>query len=265
MAKGDHIYYPMSSYMGMAYHHGIDCGDGTVIHYDRKKEGSKEIICRVSKYQFFQAAKGEEIRIKEYGKCDSPEVVVARAISKLDEQKYWLFTNNCEHFAYYCKTGEYKSEQVNQAEARTVGIVGAGAMSIGTKVATQAAAAAAKQSLNPISKTLVNIGIKQAPRVAGRVAGGIAGAGGIVSGVATDMVVGKMLEDDKHLPKHEREARKNGRQAGQIASTVGGIAGTVAAATIGGSAAIAAAVAAPAVLGIAAAIGVYHLSKGEQE
>ncbi|AFY35017.1 lecithin retinol acyltransferase family protein [Calothrix sp. PCC 7507] len=252
MAKGDHIYRRMSISMGMTYHHGIDCGDGTVIHYDGKT------VRRVSKYEF---AEGKEILTEEYGKCDSPEVVVTRAISKLGEQKYCLVGNNCEHFAYYCKTGQHKSEQVNQAQARTAGLAGGTAIGIGTKVAIQAASVAAKQSLNPISKTLVNVGLKQAPRVAG----GIAGAGGIASGIATDLVVGKILEDDEHLPKHEREARKNGREAGQVASTLGGIAGTVAAATLGGSAAIATAVAAPVVLGMAAAFGVYLWSQGDQE
>jgi hypothetical protein len=245
---------------GMTYHHGIDCGDGTVIHYDGK------IICRVSKHEF---AKGEQIYVYKYEKCDAPEVVVQRAIRKLGEQKYDVVRNNCEHFAYYCKTGHYKSEQVNQAVARTGGLIGGGAIGVGTKLATQvatkAASEAAKQSLNPISKALVNIGIKQAPNVAvaGRVAGGIAGAGGLVSGIATDMVVSKMMEDDEHLPQQEREARKNARQAGQVASTIGGIAGTVATVAIGGTAAVGAAVAAPAVLGLAAAIGVYHFSKGD--
>ncbi|MGH1396756.1 MAG: hypothetical protein ACRAVC_22385, partial [Trichormus sp.] len=64
-------------------------------------------------------------------------------------------------------------------------------------------------------------------------------------------------------PHKEREARKNARQAGQVASTIGGIAGTVAAVAIGGTAAVGAAIAAPAVLGLAAAITVHQLSKGD--
>ncbi len=186
-----------------------------------------------------------------------------RAISKLGEHKYDVVWNNCEHFAYYCKTGNYRSEQVNQAVARTEGLFGVVAISAGTKLVTKAATEVAKQSLNPISKALVNIGIKQAPSVAGRVAGSISGAGGLVSGIATDIVVNKMMEDDEHLPHKEREARKNARQAGKVASTIGGIAGTFAAVAIGGTAAVGAAVAAPAVLGLAAAITVYQFSKGD--
>lgn len=225
MAQGDHIFTSIL-FDGVPFtHHGIDCGDGTVIHYD----GSK--VCRVSKTEF---AKGKEIRIKEYGQCDSDYVVVHRAEQRLYERNYNLFFNNCEHFAYYCKTGKHKSDQVNK-----MGGVGAGAaVGLAAKEATKAAA-----------------------KVVGRSAAGIAGAVGIVSGVATDLIVGKILEDDEHLPDYKREARKKARQAGQVASVAGGITGTVAAATVGGTAAIAISAAAPAVLGIGIALGTYRLFK----
>lgn len=259
MAKGDHIYRRMKITGGNTDHHGIDCGNGTVIHYHGTFPDIT--IRRVSIYAF---ADGEIIFTEKYGKCDSPEVVVQRAISKLGEKNYHLLFNNCEHFARYCKTGRSDSKQVNKFIPTIGGVGGGSFIAAGTKVATKAAAEAAKQSLNPISKTLVNLGIKQAPTVAGRAAAGIAGVGGLASGIATDMVVGKIMEDDEHLTNKEREARKKGRQAGQIASTVGGVAGTVAACTIGGSAAVAAGVAAPAVLGVGAAIAAYNLSKNKK-
>lgn len=43
----------------------------------------------------------------------SPEETVARARSRLGETSYNLFTNNCEHFAIWCKTGVSESLQVN--------------------------------------------------------------------------------------------------------------------------------------------------------
>lgn len=43
----------------------------------------------------------------------SPEETVARAKSRLGEQKYTLPFNNCEHFAIWCKTGVHESHQVN--------------------------------------------------------------------------------------------------------------------------------------------------------
>ncbi len=43
----------------------------------------------------------------------SPEETVARAESRIGEKKYSLATNNCEHFAIWCKTGVKESTQVN--------------------------------------------------------------------------------------------------------------------------------------------------------
>lgn len=43
----------------------------------------------------------------------SPEETIQRARSRLGEAKYNLVTNNCEHFAIWCKTGVSESHQVN--------------------------------------------------------------------------------------------------------------------------------------------------------
>ena len=42
----------------------------------------------------------------------SPEETVARAESRLGEKNYNIATNNCEHFAIWCKTGVSESTQV---------------------------------------------------------------------------------------------------------------------------------------------------------
>ncbi|MBR0484274.1 MAG: lecithin retinol acyltransferase family protein [Oscillospiraceae bacterium] len=54
----------------------------------------------------------------------TPEETVERAKSRLGESKYDLAVNNCEHFAFWCKTGLSDSHQVNNvingiANART--------------------------------------------------------------------------------------------------------------------------------------------------
>ena len=43
----------------------------------------------------------------------SPEDTVKRAKERLGETEYNLITNNCEHFALWCKTGVHESHQVN--------------------------------------------------------------------------------------------------------------------------------------------------------
>lgn len=259
MAKGDHIYVSLFFDGNPITHHGIDCGDGTVIEYQGYFQGG--IIRRIAKIDF---GSGRTIQSKEYGKCDSPYIVVERAKSKLGKDGYCLFSNNCEHFAYWCKTGKHKSEQVNNAGVSVFGFTGTVPISVCTKLATKAATKAAIKAANPFTKGLIKIGLKQAPKVAGRAAVGIASAGGLVSGIAADFVVERILEDDEHLPQDEREARENGRIAGQVASTVGAIGGAVAAGMIGGTIAIAGAIAAPAVLGIGIGLGAYHLAKGNK-
>jgi hypothetical protein len=130
MAKGDHIYVDYGFYD----HHGIDCGDGTVIH--RSKASTR--ITRVSKITF---AKGKQIRTKIYQKKYSPDEIVNRAerrLKKSHTEGYDVLFNNCEHFAYDCTTGEPDSWQVNNANAGVAGAVAAGAV-LGTAT-TQVAA-----------------------------------------------------------------------------------------------------------------------------
>lgn len=133
MAKGDHLYVSRGAY----FHHGIDCGDGTVIHY---REG--EAITR-SSLPFF--ALGETVRVKPYvtaDPADPADVVVDRAESRLGERDYHLVFNNCEHFVSWCKTGQHRSDQVNTVVAATVagGLVG-GALLGGAFVVPAIAAA----------------------------------------------------------------------------------------------------------------------------
>jgi hypothetical protein len=67
---------------------------------------------------------GPAYRVKYARGMLPPEEVVQRALSKLGEEEYDLFTNNCEHFAIWCKTGSLVSDQVTKLAAGlvTVGI-----------------------------------------------------------------------------------------------------------------------------------------------
>lgn len=253
MAKGDHIFTSLYIEGNLITHHGIDCGDGTVIHY------SKRIVERVPQSKF---CNGKTITIKQYGECEPPDIVVKNAESRLGEAKYNALTNNCEHFAYRCKTGKHHSEQMKNV-VTGAGMAGVqGGTATGAVLAAKAVEQSIYSSLNPLAKGLIKIGLQEAPKVAGRAAIGIAGAGGLVSGVATDMVLGEMFKDNEHEPQEERDAREAARNAAKVGSTIGGIGGTVAVGVVGGGAtAIGVAVAAPVVLGVAAAFGIYHLWK----
>lgn len=108
MARGDQIYVmrPLMGMQGVYEHHGIDCGDGTVIHY-RKTD-----TATVSRTSMASFANGSPVFVKRPGVAFIPDLVIERAESRLGEQCYSLLSNNCEHFANWCKTGRNESQQL---------------------------------------------------------------------------------------------------------------------------------------------------------
>lgn len=107
MALADHIYV---SY-GIYTHHGIDFGDGSVVHLSRA--GGK--VCRVSIDDFLR---GRILHVRFWESGDEPDVVLGRAVSRLGEPGYSLRYRNCEHFATWCKSGSAHSPQVESVERR---------------------------------------------------------------------------------------------------------------------------------------------------
>lgn len=109
MALGDQIYVyrDLIDVSGVYEHHGIDCGDGSAIHYRKPSE-----IVEQTSLEVF--ARGNRVYRRNYQLefCYLPEIVVDRALSRLGEQKYNLLFNNCEHFATWCKTGKNESQQI---------------------------------------------------------------------------------------------------------------------------------------------------------
>jgi Lecithin retinol acyltransferase len=109
MARGDQIYVmrPLLGLTGVYEHHGIDCGDGTVIHYSKT-----EPVATVRRTSLAAFTMGNPVFVKSRPTGYIPDVVVQRAESRLGEQAYNLIANNCEHFANWCKTGVNHSDQV---------------------------------------------------------------------------------------------------------------------------------------------------------
>ncbi len=124
MARSEHIRVKRAAY----WHHGIDCGDGTVIHYTGERQEKQDAVVRRTTCEEF--ANGGMIEVVHYKKCDSSDTVIARAESRLGENEFQLLFNNCEHFARWCKTGKHHSRQV----ARALQIAGVVAMAAGTVV-----------------------------------------------------------------------------------------------------------------------------------
>jgi len=165
MAKGDHIYRSGNLYD----HHGIDCGDGTVIHYSGSIKGGTGKIERISKAKF---AKGQQIKVKKYSRKYAPSEIVNRAERRLKNshrEEYNFVFNNCEHFAYDCTKGQSDSLQVDHGVA---GVAGAGI--VGATMATATTQVAAGGVLGWLGVTTTVAAFPVAATVAGSVAAGAA-------------------------------------------------------------------------------------------
>ena len=205
MARGCHIYVHRTKFT----HHGIDCGDGTVIHYNGKT------VAQTSLTEF---SKGNQCFIRKYGQCDLADIVIQRAESRIGEGQYSLLFNNCEHFATWCKTGKPMSEQVRNSVA-----VASGASSSGAAVAA---------GLGVVSATGAAAGLSGAGIMSGlATVGGLVGGGAVAGisviggapGLVTKVAMNQVLKDDDSLSKNERKARAAGRHM----TTAGALAGTV--------------------------------------
>jgi hypothetical protein len=112
----------------MPYNHcGIYEGGGRVIHFAAPQgaEISQEnaVVHRTSLDHF---ADGCPVKVIEYPEGYSTEETLRRARSRIGERGYDFLTNNCDHFATSCKTGEHHSLQVDNVKnvIRVAGTVG---------------------------------------------------------------------------------------------------------------------------------------------
>jgi hypothetical protein len=129
MAEGEHI--KVQRLKGLYWHHGIDIGDGTVVHYSGEPlRWVEACICQVSMDVFLRG--GDPVVVKHRGAARPPADVVKEALSHVGEQGYNLFERNCEHFACYCQTGRWKSRQVRKALRAAVGVAAGGILVVGT-------------------------------------------------------------------------------------------------------------------------------------
>ena len=104
---------------GCYKHYGIYIGRGRVINY-AAEDGDFQGEISVHECSLKHFLDGGECCAIKFpsdfkGFLYSPEETVKRAKSRLGEHSYNLITNNCEHFAWWCKTGESKSEQVEDS------------------------------------------------------------------------------------------------------------------------------------------------------
>lgn len=111
MSRGDHLWVRR----GRRYtHHGIDCGDGTVIHFVRRGELRRGVLRRVERTSWAEFSRGAEVHVRSYRSRLAVEAIMTRAESRLGRRDYSLVRNNCEHLASWASTGFASSSQVRR-------------------------------------------------------------------------------------------------------------------------------------------------------
>ncbi|MEL7497169.1 MAG: lecithin retinol acyltransferase family protein [Planctomycetota bacterium] len=112
MAKGDHLVCSLGSYQ----HHAIDMGDGNVIQYG----GPNLKSLRVEIVSLDQLKRQQEVHVLDLPASYSSDEIIERALGRMGEDNYCLFSNNCEHFVLWCRTGTAQSRQVTRFIERTI-------------------------------------------------------------------------------------------------------------------------------------------------
>ena len=109
-APGAHLVTPRRGYT----HHGIYVGGGRVVHYAGWSRAA--LTCRpVEEVSLEQFAGGHgATALADTPRRFAPAEVVARARSRLGEDRYRIASNNCEHFCHWCLSGESRSVQVER-------------------------------------------------------------------------------------------------------------------------------------------------------
>ena len=203
MARGDHIFINCWANGIPFQHHGIDVGEGYVIHLAPSsgarialRDPTAEFsVRRVSMEEFCKASKVETV---VHPKCLPAEEVVGVAESMLGRTGYSLLDGNCEHFATLCATGVSKSQQIELGEATVSAFASMAAKAVGTVSSRVGGRLALKSATKVHPAALLADGVevaalaischrgidatkaKKIARVSGTVAA--AGIGGIVGG-----------------------------------------------------------------------------------
>ena len=106
---GAHLISPRRRYV----HHGIYVGDGKVVHYSGLARG--QLRGRIEEASLAEFAYGRSVWTRSSDLTEfPPQEVIARARSRVGENRYRILRNNCEHFCEWCLHGESRSYQVER-------------------------------------------------------------------------------------------------------------------------------------------------------
>ena len=147
MARGDHIKVKRPLY----WHHGIDLGDGTVIHASGEPGQLNRGAC-VRRDPLERFLRGGRAMVVSDPRALPADEIVARAAAALGTAEYSVLFNNCEHFAHWCQVGRSLSHQVEQMA--WTGVVVGLAVRFVVSIATRRAAGALLLRALPLAAPL---------------------------------------------------------------------------------------------------------------
>lgn len=210
---GDHLVSSRSGYT----HHGIYIGNGKVIHYSGLADGLETGPVEETTLEAFSNRRSFTVRQYVTSRFQG-QAVVERAHSRVGEELYCVYSNNCEHFCQWCINGSHDSEQVNTGTAISSGMV-----------------------VTLIGVAARSIVLTETVAVTGAVgAGAAAGLGLLGTAPAMGMAYimnSTVLKDGHAFDEPERDARAVGRAAtyvGAAAGTAGSLAAVSASGAIAG-------------------------------
>lgn len=135
------------TYRGVPFqHHGVELGDGTVVHFTdghggiaRPGSGAKNFrVCQTPWIQFSPDGPAMIHRVPHAAPL-AAEKIRRRAARMVGRMDYDLITNNCEHFACWCVTGHFQSRQVGIALERAAAAAAKATMSAAARVGLRSA------------------------------------------------------------------------------------------------------------------------------
>lgn len=160
------------------WHHGIDLGDGTVIHFTGEPGRRLDAAVRRTSREAF--LRGGELHVVRHRDPLPVDEVVARASGCLGRTGYSVIWTNCEHFARWCAVGRHESRQVRDAVTGTVALSLTGSV---------VGALARRHGLLLLGRALPLLGPL--------------GVGLLVAGVASSFLYGESPFDEGELPLGE--------------------------------------------------------------
>lgn len=212
--RGDHLVVERGIYQ----HHGVDRGDGTVVHFAGPSQDKVHVSVRIDTFDHF--ANGGVVWVRVYGKRLDPNETVWRAESMVGATSYHLVSNNCEHLASWCVTGAAESRQVERVTA-----LGGTATVASISLVGCADVLATIGTVGGVSGP----GVMSALAAVGRVVGGGTVQGiyllGLIPGVLGTVAVLYATRNKPCLTEEERHARTVARCAAGVGGIGTGIAG----------------------------------------